>query len=190
MREIDGGGDDAEARSAFFFLSISLNLNQLFFSFPLSSTNQSDPFAWGLCVAAPAAALFAGDRGGAGAGSNGLAAFAAASGNPFLSAAQCSAAVASASATAVDAASGVCSTTTLSSVSAAAASGAGAGDKAASAVPVAKAGDDSSPGNGGDDGHRFRFSAGAAMLPHPEKVARGGEDAFFVSEDGLTLGEK
>ena len=130
-------------------------------------------------------ALFSGGSRGAAGGSNGLAAFAAASGNPFLSAAQCSAA-------ATEAGGGAC----LSSAAAGAGGGADKAAAAASAVPVAKVGgsDSSSPDGGGDNdcgesGHRFRFSAGAAMLPHPEKVAKGGEDAFFVSDDGLTLGE-
>ncbi len=26
------------------------------------------------------------------------------------------------------------------------------------------------------------------MLPHPEKVDKGGEDAYFIAEDGLALG--
>ena len=26
------------------------------------------------------------------------------------------------------------------------------------------------------------------MLPHPDKVSKGGEDAYFISEDGLALG--
>ena len=173
-----------------FSLSPSLSPSlypSLSLSLPLHS--QSDPFAWGLCVAAPAAALFSGSRGAG--GSNGLAAFAAASGNPFLSAAQCSAAAAAATE-----AGGACFSSVSSAAAAAAAAGAGGADNAAaSAVPVAKVGGDgdSCPDGGDGDessGRRFRFSAGAAMLPHPEKVARGGEDAFFVSDDGLTLGEK
>jgi len=34
----------------------------------------------------------------------------------------------------------------------------------------------------------LRLSNGFAILAHPEKVAKGGEDAFFVSEDGHALG--
>jgi protein phosphatase PTC7 len=32
------------------------------------------------------------------------------------------------------------------------------------------------------------FHAGAAMLPHPAKAERGGEDAFYIAPDGLTFG--
>lgn len=32
------------------------------------------------------------------------------------------------------------------------------------------------------------LQAGAAMLPHPAKAAKGGEDAFFIAPDGLSLG--
>jgi len=176
MRETDEGGV-----FPFFFTQPSTSTTSFFFCPP---PLQSDPFAWGLCVAAPAAALFSNARAG---NSNGLAAFAAASGNPFLSAAQCSAAATEASSSQ----NGAC----FSSLSSASAAAGGANKaSAAAAVPVAKAGDESSPnddGNDGDgeEGNRFRFSAGAAMLPHPEKVAKGGEDAFFLSDDGLTLGE-
>lgn len=34
----------------------------------------------------------------------------------------------------------------------------------------------------------LRLHAGAAMLPHPDKVAKGGEDAYFLAPDGLSLG--
>lgn len=32
------------------------------------------------------------------------------------------------------------------------------------------------------------LKSGAAVLPHREKVATGGEDAYFVSDDGNALG--
>ena len=31
----------------------------------------------------------------------------------------------------------------------------------------------------------LRLAAGAAAVPHPAKADRGGEDAFFVSQEGL-----
>ena len=34
----------------------------------------------------------------------------------------------------------------------------------------------------------MRMRAAAAVIPHPEKVATGGEDAFFVCEQGLWAG--
>ena len=36
---------------------------------------------------------------------------------------------------------------------------------------------------------QLTLKAAAAMIPHPEKADRGGEDAYFISEDGLTLGD-
>ena len=37
-------------------------------------------------------------------------------------------------------------------------------------------------------GAQVRMRAAAAVIPHPEKVATGGEDAFFVCEQGLWAG--
>ena len=34
----------------------------------------------------------------------------------------------------------------------------------------------------------FTFLAGASMIPHPAKVDKGGEDAFFICETGRSLG--
>jgi len=34
----------------------------------------------------------------------------------------------------------------------------------------------------------FRFESGSHMIPHPSKVYKGGEDAFFVSNDGRAIG--
>ena len=36
---------------------------------------------------------------------------------------------------------------------------------------------------------QLRFKAAASVLPHPDKVGKGGEDAYFIAEDGLALGE-
>eukprot|EP01111_Echinosteliopsis_oligospora_P016435 TRINITY_DN6834_c0_g1_i1.p1 TRINITY_DN6834_c0_g1~~TRINITY_DN6834_c0_g1_i1.p1 ORF type:complete len:378 (-),score=107.92 TRINITY_DN6834_c0_g1_i1:562-1695(-) len=33
-----------------------------------------------------------------------------------------------------------------------------------------------------------RFTLGVSMIPHPAKVAKGGEDAYFVSSDGRCIG--
>ena len=35
---------------------------------------------------------------------------------------------------------------------------------------------------------QLRLHAGGAVIPHPAKVAKGGEDAHFISGDGLSLG--
>jgi hypothetical protein len=35
---------------------------------------------------------------------------------------------------------------------------------------------------------KLRMSVQSAMLPHPEKRKKGGEDAFFVTEDGKAIG--
>lgn len=35
---------------------------------------------------------------------------------------------------------------------------------------------------------QLRFQAAAAVLPHPDKVGKGGEDAFFIADNGLALG--
>lgn len=35
---------------------------------------------------------------------------------------------------------------------------------------------------------QLRFKAAASVLPHPDKVDKGGEDAYFIAEDGLALG--
>ena len=36
---------------------------------------------------------------------------------------------------------------------------------------------------------QLRFKAAACVLPHPDKVAKGGEDAYFIAEDGLAIGD-
>ena len=35
---------------------------------------------------------------------------------------------------------------------------------------------------------KLKMSVQSAMLPHPEKRKKGGEDAFFVTEDGKAIG--
>ena len=35
----------------------------------------------------------------------------------------------------------------------------------------------------------MRLSIGASCIPHPEKVDKGGEDAFFMTDDGKYLGD-
>jgi protein phosphatase PTC7 len=35
---------------------------------------------------------------------------------------------------------------------------------------------------------QLRFRAAAAVIPHPDKVDKGGEDAFFIADDGLAVG--
>jgi len=35
---------------------------------------------------------------------------------------------------------------------------------------------------------QFRFESGSHMIPHPSKVHKGGEDAFFISNDGRAIG--
>lgn len=32
------------------------------------------------------------------------------------------------------------------------------------------------------------LESGATMLPHPHKSGKGGEDAFFISKNGLSVG--
>lgn len=39
-----------------------------------------------------------------------------------------------------------------------------------------------------DRPEQLRFQAAAAVIPHPEKVDKGGEDAFFIADDGLAVG--
>ena len=36
----------------------------------------------------------------------------------------------------------------------------------------------------------LRLVSGACVLPHPDKAARGGEDAFFIEEDASAVGER
>lgn len=36
---------------------------------------------------------------------------------------------------------------------------------------------------------QLRLDFAAALMPHPEKVSRGGEDAVFLAEDRLAFGE-
>lgn len=35
---------------------------------------------------------------------------------------------------------------------------------------------------------QLRLHAGGAVIPHPAKVAKGGEDAHFIGSDGLSMG--
>ena len=44
------------------------------------------------------------------------------------------------------------------------------------------------PKSAATSGAPLTLRTGAAMLPHPDKVAKGGEDAYFVSSSGLVLG--
>lgn len=36
---------------------------------------------------------------------------------------------------------------------------------------------------------QLRLDIAAALMPHPEKVARGGEDAVFLADDRLAFGK-
>ena len=40
-----------------------------------------------------------------------------------------------------------------------------------------------------EDSSSLRLHIGASMIPHPEKMHKGGEDAYFMTEDGKFLGE-
>lgn len=40
-----------------------------------------------------------------------------------------------------------------------------------------------------EDSSNLKLLIGASMIPHPEKMDRGGEDAYFMTEDGKFLGE-
>lgn len=42
--------------------------------------------------------------------------------------------------------------------------------------------------NGSADDQYVKLSIGASCLPHPDKVQKGGEDAYFYTEDGKFLG--
>lgn len=42
--------------------------------------------------------------------------------------------------------------------------------------------------NGSANDQHVRLSIGASCLPHPDKVEKGGEDAYFFTEDGKFLG--
>jgi len=42
--------------------------------------------------------------------------------------------------------------------------------------------------NNRNGGASLRFKSAAASIPHPEKVSRGGEDAYFVAPDGGAFG--
>lgn len=35
----------------------------------------------------------------------------------------------------------------------------------------------------------LRLKAAGVLMPHPDKYARGGEDAVYVAEDGLSFGK-
>jgi protein phosphatase PTC7 len=35
---------------------------------------------------------------------------------------------------------------------------------------------------------RLVLSSGAAMLPHPDKASRGGEDSFFIADHQAAVG--
>eukprot|EP00026_Physarum_polycephalum_P011632 Phypoly_transcript_11870.p1 GENE.Phypoly_transcript_11870~~Phypoly_transcript_11870.p1 ORF type:complete len:325 (+),score=32.36 Phypoly_transcript_11870:183-1157(+) len=37
-------------------------------------------------------------------------------------------------------------------------------------------------------GNNFKFKSAATMFPHPDKEYKGGEDAYFVSDNGLAIG--
>jgi hypothetical protein len=43
-------------------------------------------------------------------------------------------------------------------------------------------------GNSTSSPKSLRLVSGAHMIPHPEKRHKGGEDAYFLSEDGQVLG--
>ena len=47
------------------------------------------------------------------------------------------------------------------------------------------------PCRAGEAAHmqQLRLDVAAALMPHPAKAHRGGEDAVFLSDDGLTFGE-
>ena len=40
----------------------------------------------------------------------------------------------------------------------------------------------------GVSNQHVRLSIGASCIPHPEKVDKGGEDAYFMTDDGKYLG--
>ena len=46
-----------------------------------------------------------------------------------------------------------------------------------------------SPSDGGVSNQHVRLSIGASCIPHPEKVDKGGEDAYFMTDDGKYLGD-
>jgi hypothetical protein len=37
-------------------------------------------------------------------------------------------------------------------------------------------------------GKNLRLVVAAFMIPHPDKVDRGGEDAYFIGEDSMSMG--
>ncbi len=43
--------------------------------------------------------------------------------------------------------------------------------------------------SGGVSSQHVRLSIGASCIPHPEKVDKGGEDAYFMTDDGKYLGD-
>ena len=43
--------------------------------------------------------------------------------------------------------------------------------------------------SGGVSNQHVRLSIGASSIPHPEKVDKGGEDAYFMTDDGKYLGD-
>ena len=45
-----------------------------------------------------------------------------------------------------------------------------------------------SPDCRGEQAEQLCFQAAAALIPHPDKVEQGGEDAHFISDNGLALG--
>ena len=44
-------------------------------------------------------------------------------------------------------------------------------------------------GNGASPSSALRLDMAAALLPHPQKADRGGEDAVFLGDDSLSFGE-
>jgi len=68
---------------------------------------------------------------------------------------------------------------------------AGEAASAASAAPRAVKSSEEEAGNGVgpvNPGSQLILRSGVEMLPHPDKVDRGGEDAYFISNHGVAIG--
>jgi protein phosphatase PTC7 len=75
----------------------------------------------------------------------------------------------------------------------AAASGSDASSTGSDAAPPSSSsssdGSASSSSSGfGGPALRLVLSSGAAMLPHPDKASRGGEDSFFIADHQAAVG--
>lgn len=64
-----------------------------------------------------------------------------------------------------------------------------AGSDVPSSSSSSSSGEGPASGNGvGGPAIRLVFSSGAAMLPHPDKASRGGEDSFFIADHQAAVG--